>query len=140
MSAPSKDRMRPEPDHGEEAYRGTGRLEGRRALVTGGDSGIGKAVAIAFAREGADVAIGYLDEHDDAVCPLRRANLRNAEKRARQLARLPSGGRGERAGQKQQTEQAKDDGHKRGGWGGPRGSRGGPIGREGCHPGCSGRR
>lgn len=58
--------MSPRPDHGEESYKGSGRLAGKRALVTGADSGIGKAVAIAFAREGADVAISYLDEHDDA--------------------------------------------------------------------------
>jgi len=55
------------PDFGEATYRGTGRLEGRRAVVTGGDSGIGRAVALAFAREGADVAIAYLeDEQSDA--------------------------------------------------------------------------
>lgn len=61
-------RMTPVPDLGEETYRGTGRLEGRKALVTGGDSGIGGAVAIAFAREGADVAIAYLpDEEEDAA-------------------------------------------------------------------------
>jgi NAD(P)-dependent dehydrogenase (short-subunit alcohol dehydrogenase family) len=58
--------LTPKADHGEESYRGTGRLSGKVALVTGADSGIGKAVAIAFAREGADVAIAYLDEHEDA--------------------------------------------------------------------------
>jgi NAD(P)-dependent dehydrogenase (short-subunit alcohol dehydrogenase family) len=58
--------MRPRPDHGEESYRGSGRLAGKVAVITGGDSGIGRAVAIAYAREGADVLISYLDEHDDA--------------------------------------------------------------------------
>jgi NAD(P)-dependent dehydrogenase (short-subunit alcohol dehydrogenase family) len=58
--------MRPEPDHGEESYRGSGRLEGKAAVITGADSGIGRAVAIAFAREGADVVISYLDEDEDA--------------------------------------------------------------------------
>jgi NAD(P)-dependent dehydrogenase (short-subunit alcohol dehydrogenase family) len=58
--------MQPPPDHGEQSYRGSGRLEGKVAVVTGADSGIGKAVAIAFAREGADVAIAYLDENEDA--------------------------------------------------------------------------
>jgi NAD(P)-dependent dehydrogenase (short-subunit alcohol dehydrogenase family) len=58
--------MEPAPDHGEHSYRGSGRLAGKAAVITGGDSGIGKAVAIAFAREGADVLISYLDEHEDA--------------------------------------------------------------------------
>ncbi|MGY1695910.1 SDR family oxidoreductase [Geodermatophilus sp. SYSU D00814] len=58
--------MDPKPDHGEESYRGSGKLTGKAAVITGGDSGIGRAVAIAFAREGADVLISYLDEHEDA--------------------------------------------------------------------------
>jgi NAD(P)-dependent dehydrogenase (short-subunit alcohol dehydrogenase family) len=58
--------MKPKPDHGEKSYRGSGRLTGKAAVITGGDSGIGRAVAIAFAREGADVLISYLNEHDDA--------------------------------------------------------------------------
>jgi NAD(P)-dependent dehydrogenase (short-subunit alcohol dehydrogenase family) len=58
--------MDPKPDHGEESYRGCGRLEGKKTIITGADSGIGRAVAIAFAREGADVLISYLKEHDDA--------------------------------------------------------------------------
>jgi NAD(P)-dependent dehydrogenase (short-subunit alcohol dehydrogenase family) len=58
--------MDPRPDHGETSYKGSGRLQGKCAIITGGDSGIGRAVAIAFAREGADVLIAYLDESDDA--------------------------------------------------------------------------
>jgi NAD(P)-dependent dehydrogenase (short-subunit alcohol dehydrogenase family) len=59
-------KMDPMPDHGEKSYRGGGRLAGKKALITGADSGIGRAVAIAFAREGADILISYLSEHDDA--------------------------------------------------------------------------
>ena len=58
--------MSPKPDHGEESYRGHGRLAGKTAVITGADSGIGRAVAIAFAREGADIVIAYFNEHDDA--------------------------------------------------------------------------
>jgi NAD(P)-dependent dehydrogenase (short-subunit alcohol dehydrogenase family) len=58
--------MEPVPDCGEHTYKGHGRLAGKIALITGADSGIGRAVAIAYAREGADVAIAYLDEHEDA--------------------------------------------------------------------------
>ncbi|HWQ12072.1 MAG TPA: glucose 1-dehydrogenase [Roseiflexaceae bacterium] len=58
--------MQPRPDFGEESYKGTGRLAGRAAIITGGDSGIGRAVALAFAREGADVLISYLNEEPDA--------------------------------------------------------------------------
>ena len=60
-------KMNPKPDHGETSYKGSGRLAGRKALITGGDSGMGRAAAIAYAREGADVAINYLpDEEPDA--------------------------------------------------------------------------
>lgn len=58
--------MDPKPDHGETSYRGSGRLKDKKAIITGADSGIGRAVAIAFAREGADVLISYLNEHEDA--------------------------------------------------------------------------
>jgi NAD(P)-dependent dehydrogenase (short-subunit alcohol dehydrogenase family) len=58
--------MKPVPDHGESSYKGSGRLTGKKAVITGGDSGIGRAVAIAYSREGADVLIAYLNEDDDA--------------------------------------------------------------------------
>jgi NAD(P)-dependent dehydrogenase (short-subunit alcohol dehydrogenase family) len=58
--------MKPRPDHGEESYKGSGRLRDKKAIITGGDSGIGRAVAIAYAREGADVLISYLCEEEDA--------------------------------------------------------------------------
>src|SRR5512147_521312 len=62
----SEAEMAPPADHGESSYQGTGLLKGRHALITGADSGIGRAVALAFAREGADVAISYLSEESDA--------------------------------------------------------------------------
>ena len=69
----SDQELTPKADHGEESYRGSGKLTGKRAVITGGDSGIGKAVAIAFAREGADVLISYLpEEEDDAQDTKRR--------------------------------------------------------------------
>lgn len=60
------ERLDPKPDHGEKSYRGSDRLKGRTAIITGADSGIGRAIAIAYAREGADVLISYLCEHQDA--------------------------------------------------------------------------
>lgn len=77
-------KMDPYPDCGEESYTGSGRLQNKIALITGGDSGIGRAVAIAFAREGADVAIAYLDEHEDA-----QETARWVEQAGRQCLLLP---------------------------------------------------
>src|SRR6195952_1127631 len=76
--------MRRKPDHGEDSYRGSGRLADKRALITGGDSGIGRAVALAFAREGADVAIAYLSEDDDA-----RETAALVEKAGRRAVLIP---------------------------------------------------
>ena len=80
----SQKKMDPYPDCGEKSYTGSGRLANKIALITGADSGIGRAVAIAFAREGADVAIAYLDEHEDA-----RETARWVEEAGRQCLLLP---------------------------------------------------
>jgi NAD(P)-dependent dehydrogenase (short-subunit alcohol dehydrogenase family) len=80
----SQSKMSPLPDCGETSYKGSGRLANKVALITGGDSGIGRAVAIAYAREGADVAISYLDEHEDA-----RQTARWVEEAGRQCLLLP---------------------------------------------------
>jgi NAD(P)-dependent dehydrogenase (short-subunit alcohol dehydrogenase family) len=77
--------MNDEPDHGEDSYRGTGRLTGKRAIITGGDSGIGRAVAIAFAREGADVLIAYLPEEEDDA----RETAQLVEKAGRKAVTVP---------------------------------------------------
>jgi len=76
--------MQPKADHGETSYRGSGKMEGRKALITGGDSGIGRAVAIAFAREGADVLISYLNEDEDA-----RETARYVEEAGRKAVLVP---------------------------------------------------
>jgi NAD(P)-dependent dehydrogenase (short-subunit alcohol dehydrogenase family) len=80
----SQKKMDPYPDCGEKSYTGSGRLANKIALITGADSGIGRAVAIAFAREGADVALAYLDEHEDA-----KETARWVEEAGRQCLLLP---------------------------------------------------
>lgn len=80
----SQQKMDPYPDCGEQSYTGSGRLEGKIALITGGDSGIGRAVAIAYAREGADVVVAYLNEHEDA-----QETARWVEQAGRQCLLLP---------------------------------------------------
>lgn len=76
------DAMDPRPDHGEDSYVGSGRLKGKRAIITGGDSGIGRAVAIAFAREGADVLISYLNEDEDDDADETRGWVEKAKQKA----------------------------------------------------------
>src|ERR1051325_12143008 len=77
-------KLDPPPDHGEQSYKGSGKLQGKAALITGADSGIGRAVAIAFAREGADVLISYLCEDEDA-----RETARWVEQAGRRAALMP---------------------------------------------------
>jgi NAD(P)-dependent dehydrogenase (short-subunit alcohol dehydrogenase family) len=95
--------MEPQPDYGEESYRGSGKLEGKAAVITGGDSGIGRAVALAFAREGADVLISYLDEHSDA-----EETMRIVEKEGRRCISVP-GDIGEEAHCRQIVQRAMDE-------------------------------
>ena len=92
--------MQPRPDYGQESYRGSGKLQGKAAVITGGDSGIGRAVALAFAREGADVLISYLDEHSDA-----EETVRIVEKEGRRCIAI-AGDIGEEAHCRQIVERA----------------------------------
>lgn len=85
LTPPGRDAdMDPRPDYGEAHYKGSGRLAGRKAIITGGDSGIGRAVALAFAREGTDVLVSYYDEHDDA-----RETCRLVETAGRKAVPMP---------------------------------------------------
>ena len=93
-------RMEPRPDHGEASYRGSGRLAGRKALITGGDSGMGRAAAIAYAREGADVAINYFPtEEEDA-----RQVIDLVKKAGRKVVAIPGDLRDEKFCQKMVSE------------------------------------
>ena len=78
----TESKLEPKADHGEESYKGSGKLEGKRAVITGGDSGIGRAVAIAFAREGADVLISYLDTMEDEDASVTAEFVRKAGQKA----------------------------------------------------------
>jgi len=78
----TESKLEPKADHGEESYKGSGKLEGKRAIITGGDSGIGRAVAIAFAREGADVLISYLDSMEDEDASVTAELVREAGQKA----------------------------------------------------------
>ena len=80
----TEDEMIPDADHGETSYKGSGRMDGKATVITGADSGIGRAVAIAFAREGADVVVAYLDEHDDA-----KETARHVEEAGRRAVLVP---------------------------------------------------
>ncbi len=77
--------MQPKPDYGEETYRGSGKLEGKKTVITGGDSGIGRAVALAFAREGADVLISYLEEEESDA----QETARVVEEAGRKAVKMP---------------------------------------------------
>jgi len=107
QSPPGSDtKMEPPADHGETSYRGSRRLEGKAAIITGADSGIGRAVAIAFAREGADVLISYLDEEADA-----RETARWVEKAGRKAVLVPGDITDETHCQKIVQQAVKEFGH-----------------------------
>lgn len=95
--------MQPKPDYGEDSYEGSGKLEGKAAIITGGDSGIGRAVALAFAREGADVLISYLNEEKDAQ------ETRRAVEKSGKRAVLVAGDIGDEAHCKQIVDRAFDE-------------------------------
>jgi NAD(P)-dependent dehydrogenase (short-subunit alcohol dehydrogenase family) len=96
--------MQPKPDYGEDTYRGSGKLEGRAAIITGGDSGIGRAVALAFAREGADVLISYLPEEE----PDAQETAQVVEAAGRKVVKVP-GDIGDEAQCQRLVEQAMSE-------------------------------